>query len=268
MIDLEVTETTGAVMMTEAGEEMTEEILDEIIAETLAETIDVTITGITVLKGMTAEIPMETMIGIVQNATIPTLLEEWNVTDVELQSQVVDSLVTEETLDMILDHKEEIIDETLETEITIGQNAKRLLTMIGNVKSAITLIFHLEQNVIDAENLNPAVEEITETADHVEMTALDEIVGVVAETVDHAEMTVLEGIEVRAESVEQEATTAQVEEVVEATEVADSVEMIAKVKKEEHAENEIQTLLNSVAPEENHQVMPTTEGHNRLILVH
>ena len=76
MIDLEVTETTGAVMMTEAGEEMTEEILDEIIAETLAETIDVTITGITVLEGMTAEILMETMIGIVQNAIIPTLLEE------------------------------------------------------------------------------------------------------------------------------------------------------------------------------------------------
>ena len=72
MIDLEVTETTGAVMMTEAGEE----ILDEIIAETSAETIDVTITGITVLEEMTAEIPMETMIGIVQNATIPTLLEE------------------------------------------------------------------------------------------------------------------------------------------------------------------------------------------------
>ena len=76
MIDLEVTETTGAVMMTEAGEGMIEEILDEIIAETSAETIDVTITGITALEEMTAEIPMETMIGIVQNATIPTLLEE------------------------------------------------------------------------------------------------------------------------------------------------------------------------------------------------
>ena len=76
MIDLEVTETTGAVVMTEAGEEMIEEILDEMIAETSAETIDVTITGITVLEEMTAEIPMETMIGIVQNATTPTLLEE------------------------------------------------------------------------------------------------------------------------------------------------------------------------------------------------
>ena len=76
MIDLEATETTGAVMMTEAGEEMIEEILDGIIAETSAETIDVTITGITVLEEMTAEILMETMIGIVQNATIPTLLEE------------------------------------------------------------------------------------------------------------------------------------------------------------------------------------------------
>lgn len=77
MIDLEVTETTDAAMVKEeAGEEMTEGILDEIIAETSAETIDVTITGITVLEEMTAEILMETMIGIVQNATTPTLLEE------------------------------------------------------------------------------------------------------------------------------------------------------------------------------------------------
>ena len=76
MIDLEATETTGAVMMTEVEGEMIEEILDEIITETSAETIDVTITGITVLEEMTAEILMETMIGIVQNATILTLLEE------------------------------------------------------------------------------------------------------------------------------------------------------------------------------------------------
>ena len=248
MIDLAVRETTDAVMMTEVEEEMTGEILDEITVETSVETTDVAMTEITDVA-MTAEILMQTMIGIVQNAIIPTLLEEWNVTDVELQSQVVGTLVTEETLDMILDHKEEIIDETLETEITIGQNAKRLLTMIGNVKNVITLIFHLEQNVIDAENLNPAVEEITETADHAEMTALEEVEGG-AESADHEEMT------------------AQVEEVVEATEVADSAEMIARVEKEEHAENEIQTLLNSVAPEENHQVMPTTEGHNRLILAH
>lgn len=76
MIDLEVTETTGAVMMTEAGEEMIEEILDEIIIETSAETIDVAMIGITVTEEMTAEILTETMIGIVQNATIPTLPEE------------------------------------------------------------------------------------------------------------------------------------------------------------------------------------------------
>lgn len=77
MIDLEVTGTTDAAMVKEeAGEEMTEGILDEIIAETSAETIDVTITGITALEEMTAEILMETMIGIVQNATTPTLLEE------------------------------------------------------------------------------------------------------------------------------------------------------------------------------------------------
>ena len=76
MIDLAVTETTDAVMMTEVEGEMIEEILDEIITETSAETIDVVMTGITATGEMTAEILMETMIGIVQNATILTLLEE------------------------------------------------------------------------------------------------------------------------------------------------------------------------------------------------
>ena len=166
-----------------------------------------------------------------------------------LQSQVVETLVIEETLDMILAHQEEIIDETHETEITTDQSAKRLLTMIGNVKSVITLIFLLEQNVIGVENLNPAVEEITETVGSKETTTKDEI-------------------EAHVESVDQEEMTARVEGAVEATEVADSAEMIARVEKEEHAENEILTLLNSVAPEGNPQVMPTTEGHNRLILVH
>lgn len=76
MIDLVVTGMTGAVVMTEAGKEMTEEILDETITETSAETIDVVMIGITVTGEMTAEILTETMIGIVQNATIQTLLEE------------------------------------------------------------------------------------------------------------------------------------------------------------------------------------------------
>jgi predicted LPLAT superfamily acyltransferase len=76
LIDLVVTGMTGAVVMIEAGEEMTEEILDETITETSAETIDVAMIGITVTGEMTAEILSETMIGIVQNATIPTLLEE------------------------------------------------------------------------------------------------------------------------------------------------------------------------------------------------
>ncbi len=74
--DLAVTEATDAVMMTEVEGEMIEEILDEIITETSAETIDVVMTGITATGEMTAEILMETMIGIVQNATILTLLEE------------------------------------------------------------------------------------------------------------------------------------------------------------------------------------------------
>ena len=261
MIDLAVTETTDDVVMTEAEQEMTGETLDEIIAETLAETTDVAMTGITASEEMTAEIPMETMIGIVQNATILTLLEEWNVTDVVLQSQVVDTLVTEETLGMILAHQEEIIDEILETEITIDRSARRLLIMIGNVKNVITTIFRLEPNVIDAENQNQVEEEITETVDHVEMTVPDEIVGVVAETVDQAEMTVQEGIEVPAESVEQEAMTVQVEIVVEVIEVADRAENAGGV------ESEIQMLPNSVAPEANHQVMPTTEDHNPSMLV-
>ena len=249
MIDLAVRGMTAVVMMTEAEEEMTGEILDEITAETSQETTDVAMTGITVLEDMTAEIHMETMIGIVQNAIIPTSLEEWNVTDVAPQSRVVDTLVIEETLDTILAHQEEIIDETHETEITTDQSAKHLLTMIGNVKSVITLIFHLEQNVIGVENLNLVVEEITETVGRKETTAKDEI-------------------EAHVESVDQEEMTARVEADVEAIEMADSAEMIARVEKEEHAENEILTLLNSVAPEGNPQVMPTTEGHNRLILVH
>jgi hypothetical protein len=76
LIDLVVTGMTGAVVMTEAGKEMTEEILDETITETSAETIDVVMIGITVIGEMTVEILTETMIGIVQNATIQTLLEE------------------------------------------------------------------------------------------------------------------------------------------------------------------------------------------------
>ena len=76
LIDLAVIEANDDVMMTEAGEEMTEETLDEIIVETSAETTDAAMTGITVLEEMTAEILMETMIGIVQNVTIPTLQGE------------------------------------------------------------------------------------------------------------------------------------------------------------------------------------------------
>ena len=82
LTDLAVIETNDDVMMTEAEEEMTAETTDDMIAET----IDVATTGTTALEDMivettvpgemTAEILMETMIGIVQNATIPTLLEE------------------------------------------------------------------------------------------------------------------------------------------------------------------------------------------------
>ena len=95
LIDLAEIETTDAEMITEVEEEMIGEILAERIVETSAETTDVAMTGITALEDMTGEILMETMIGIVQNAIIPTLLEEWNVTDVVLQSQVVETLVVE-----------------------------------------------------------------------------------------------------------------------------------------------------------------------------
>ena len=82
------------------------------------------------------------------------------------------------------------------------------------------------------------------------------------------ETTAKDESEAHVESVDQEEMTARVEVVVEAIEVADSAEIFVRVEKEGHAESVIQTLLNSVAPEGNPQVMPTTEGLNRLILVH
>ena len=112
LIDLAEIETTDAEVMTEVEEEMNGEILAEIIVETsAAETTDVAVTGITALEDMTGEILMETMIGIVQNAIIPTLLEEWNVTDVVLQSQVVETLAVE------IQTVEILAEEILETEI-------------------------------------------------------------------------------------------------------------------------------------------------------
>ena len=145
MIDLAVREMTAAVMMTEAEEEMTGEILDEIIVETSQETTDVAMTGITGLEDMTAEILMETMIGIVQNAIIPTLLEEWNVTDVVLQRQVVETLVVEI-------HTVEILaEETSETGIQgtgPGIEKRRFLQiMIGPAQSVTTPIFLSVKNV-------------------------------------------------------------------------------------------------------------------------
>ena len=186
----------------------------------------------------------------------------------EMTEETLDEIIVEtsvETTDVAMTEitaSGEMSAEIIETGITIDQSARRLLTMIGNVKNVITSIFPLEPSVIDAENQNQVEEEITETVDHVEMTGLDEIAGVVAETVDHAEMTVLEEREVHAESAEQEATNVQVEIVVEVIEVADHAENAGGV------ESETQMLPNSVAPGANHQVMPTTEGHNRLILVH
>ena len=160
-----------------------------------------------------------------------------------LQSRVGATLVTEETLGMTLALQEEIVVETLETVTSIDLSEKLSLTMIGNVKSVTTLIFHLEQNVIDAENPNQVVEATAETADHAETTVLEER-GVHEENADHAESVDQAGI------------------VVEVTESVDQEE------KEAAAKSETQPFVNSVALEVNHLVMRTTEDPNPLILVH
>ena len=176
LIDLAEIETTDAEVMTEVEEEMNGEILAEIIVETsAAETTDVAMTGITALEDMTGEILMETMIGIVQNAIIPTLLEEWNVTDVVLQSQVVETLVVEiQTVEIpaeetsetgILDVEilaeetsetgildvEILAEETSETGIQgtgPGLEKRRFLQiMIGPAQSVTTPIFLSVKNV-------------------------------------------------------------------------------------------------------------------------
>ena len=200
-----------------------------------------------------------------------------------IQSLVVETLATEETLGMTLASQGEMIvkDEILAIEIITDQSGRRLLTMIGNVKSVITLIFHLELNVIGVENLSQVAEEITETVDQ------EEIIEVAAETVGHAETTVQveiveEATEVadHAETVDHAETTVQVEIIVEATEVAGHEESVGQVEtvgeatetvdqeeKEVVAESETQTFVNSVVLEANHQGMLTTEDHNPLIPV-
>ena len=161
MIDLAEIETTDAEVMTEVEEEMNGEILAEIIVETsAAETTDVAMTGITALEDMTGEILMETMIGIVQNAIIPTLLEEWNVTDVVLQSQVVETLVVEiQTVEIPAEETSEtgildveiLAEETSETGIQgtgPGLEKRRFLQiMIGPAQSVTTPIFLSVKNV-------------------------------------------------------------------------------------------------------------------------
>ena len=199
MIDLAEIETTDAEMMTEVEEEMTVEILDEIIVETsAAETTDVEMTGITAPEDTTVEILMETMIGIVQNAIIPTLLEEWNVTDVVLQSQVVETLaaeildvgilaeaiseteilgveiLAEATLETEILGVEILAEATLETEILgveilgtgPGTEKRRfLLIMIGLAQSATTLIFLSVRNAtaVESQRVVTLVQVITET---------------------------------------------------------------------------------------------------------
>ena len=161
LIDLAEIETTDAEVMTEVEEEMNGEILAEIIVETsAAETTDVAMTGIIALEDMTGEILMETMIGIVQNAIIPTLLEELNVTDVVLQSQVVETLVVEiQTVEIPAEETSEtgildveiLAEETSETGIQgtgPGLEKRRFLQiMIGPAQSVTTPILLSVKNV-------------------------------------------------------------------------------------------------------------------------
>ena len=182
MIDLAEIETTDAEAMTEVEEEMNGEILAEIIVETsAAETTDVAMTGITALEDMTGEILMETMIGIVQNAIIPTLLEEWNVTDVVLQSQVVETLVVEiQTVEIPAEETSEtgildveiLAEETSETGIQgtgPGLEKRRFLQiMIGPAQSVTTPIFLSVKNVTGvASQRVVTLEEVTTEVDEI-----------------------------------------------------------------------------------------------------
>lgn len=172
LIDLAEIETTDAEVTTEVEEEMNGEILAEIIVETsAAETTDVAMTGITALEDMTGEILMETMIGIVQNAIIPTLLEEWNVTDVVLQSQVAETLVVE------IQTVEIPAEVTSETEI-LGVEIRRFLQiMIGLAQSVTTLIFHSVRNVtaVASQRVVTRVDLITEVNETVNQGMTDQV---------------------------------------------------------------------------------------------
>jgi hypothetical protein len=187
LIDLAEIETTDAEVTTEVEEEMNGEILAEIIVETsAAETTDVAMTGITALEDMTGEILMETMIGIVQNAIIPTLLEEWNVTDVVLQSQVAETLVVEiQTVEIPAEvtSETEILaveipaEVTSETEI-LGVEIRRFLQiMIGLAQSVTTLIFHSVRNVtaVASQRVVTRVDLITEVNETVNQGMTDQV---------------------------------------------------------------------------------------------
>ena len=154
LIALAEIETTDAEMITEVEEEMIGEILAERIVEASAETTDVAMTGITALEDMTGEILMETMIGIVQNAIIPTLLEEWNVTDVVLQSQVVETLAVE------IQTVEILAEEILETESQTVEIPAEETSETGILDVEILAEETSETGILDAEIL---AEETSET---------------------------------------------------------------------------------------------------------
>ena len=257
MIDLAEIETTDAEMMTEVEEEMTVEILDEIIVEiSAAETTDVEMTGITAPEDTTVEILMETMIGIVQNAIIPTLLEEWNVTDVVLQSQVVETLAAE------IQTVEIQAEATSETEI-LGAVIQAEATLETEILGAEILA----EATLETEILG--VEILAEATLETEILGV-EILGTGPGTEKRRFLLIMIGLaqsattliflSVRnATAVESQRVVTLVEVITETDEIVNQ-EMTGQVGMTENRED-------LEKQEVNLQITPTTGGQNRLMLV-
>ena len=272
MIDLAEIETTDAEMMTEVEEEMTAEIPDEIIVETsAAETTDVAMTGITAPEDMNVEILMETMIGIVQNAIIPTLLEEWNVTDVVLQSQVVETLAAE------IQTVEIQAEATSETEILGAEIQAEATSETEILGLEIQAEATLETEILGAEILAEAtleteilgVEILAEATLETEILGV-EILGTGPGTEKRRFLLIMIGLaqsattliflSVRnATAVESPRVVTLVEVITETDEIVNQ-EMTGQVGMTENRED-------LEKQEVNPQITPTTGGQNRLMLV-
>jgi hypothetical protein len=114
------------------------------------------------------------------------LLEEWNVTDVVLQSQVAETLVVEiQTVEIPAEvtSETEILaveipaEVTSETEI-LGVEIRRFLQiMIGLAQSVTTLIFHSVRNVtaVASQRVATRVDLITEVSETVNQGMTDQV---------------------------------------------------------------------------------------------